>query len=195
MCGRYYIDDETAKEIAELVQIAEDKLYPAATTKEIFPSQKAAVLHRKSDSLSASAMKWGFPRPGGKGLLINARAETLLERPAFKDSALTRRCLIPARGFYEWNANKEKAAFTSKEHSVIYMAGVYKIVQEDLVFTIITTKANASVLPIHSRMPLVVENNELEHWIFDPQYTSYVLSKTPPLLHVCYQYQQQSLFD
>lgn len=195
MCGRYYIDDKLVKEIEKLVPDVKNKLSHSVGPTDIFPSQSAIVLHNQNGNLSAAEMKWGFPRYGTKELLINARAETLQERPTFKESAKSRRCIIPSRGFYEWNYQKEKIAFTHKNHSILYMAGIYNIFENELCFTIITTKANASVQSTHTRMPLVLEPHELESWIFDSEFTSYILNGTPVLLQANSEYQQQSLFD
>lgn len=68
-------------------------------------------------------MNWGFPGSGSK-LIINAWAETLLERPLFRDSALHRLCVVPTRSFCEWNSKKEKATFSRPDHSVLYIAGI-----------------------------------------------------------------------
>ena len=70
-------------------------------------------------------MQWGFPQYQKKGLLINARAETALERKSFRDSVLHRRCVIPARHFYEWDSDKNKVTFFRKDAAVVYMAGFY----------------------------------------------------------------------
>ena len=147
MCGRYYVDDETAREIRRLVlkldqrfqgssdqnmtQEAAQKMdagslcEPAAGSAAVFPSQKAMVIMGKERHLEAEQMIWGFPRFDGKGLLINARAETAVERRTFRESVLHRRCVIPAKGFWEWNKSKEKFSFERQDSSVMFMAGCY----------------------------------------------------------------------
>lgn len=91
-------------------------------------------------------MLWGFPQYQKKGLLINARAETVLEKKMFRESVLHRRCVIPARQFYEWDAEKNKAAFREKNESVMFMAGFYNRFSDGDRFIILTTGANIPVV-------------------------------------------------
>ena len=108
--------------------------------------------------MAARQMQWGFPGFQGKGLLINARAEAILDKKTFRESVLHRRCVIPARHFYEWSKNKEKYTFQSpKQDDTLFMAGCYQIYNGQNRFVILTTQANASVAPVHERMPLLLE--------------------------------------
>jgi len=75
------------------------------------------------------------------------------------------------------------------------MAGVYNMFKDDVRFVIITTEANESVRSTHSRMPVILEQNELENWVFDTQAASFILNKTPAPLVSEYEYHQQSIFD
>lgn len=192
MCGRYYVDDETAREIEKIVRETEAKL-SRQKTGDIHPSQRAAVLTGKKSSMSMDEMHWGFPQYHKSGLLINARAETVTERKTFRDSVMHRRCIIPARHFYEWDASKNKVSFLRKDAPVLYMAGFYRKFQEEERFIIITTEANASVSPVHHRMPLILEEKELEDWVYDDGLLEYLLHKTPPMLERCQEFEQQSL--
>ena len=194
MCGRYYVDDDTAKEIEKLVQNL-DQSIKINRTGDIFPSQKAAVLRESETGLALDAMEWGFPKFDGKGLLINARSETALERKSFRDSIRQRRCIIPAKGFYEWNEKKEKFSYERKDMRVLFMAGCYKRYQTQDCFVILTTEANTSVSNVHDRMPLILHPDELESWILDDQVTEYLLHKIPPLLAVHAEYEQLSFFS
>ncbi|HJD33993.1 MAG TPA: SOS response-associated peptidase [Candidatus Mediterraneibacter tabaqchaliae] len=232
MCGRYYVDEETAKEIRRLVlkldqrfqeksdqnmarkmdwnmaremnrnivREAERKLdagafYGAAGgTAAVFPSQKAAVIMGRERHLEAEQMLWGFPRFDGRGLLINARAETAAERRTFRESILHRRCVIPAKGFWEWNKSKEKFSFERPDAQVMFMAGCYDCFDGQERFVILTTEANPSVKPVHDRMPLILERNELEDWVTDDGATEHFLHKTPVLLEREAEYEQMSLF-
>lgn len=193
MCGRYYVDDEMAREIEKFVRETQVQLKKESAG-DICPAQKAAVLTKKGRSLGLETMKWGFPQYQRKGLLINARAETVLERKMFRESVLHRRCIIPARHFYEWDRDKNKASFYRKDGGVLYMAGFYNYFQDENRFIIITTQANASVEKVHDRMPLVLEKDELENWVFDDGFLDFALHKTPVLLEKLQEYEQQSLF-
>lgn len=207
MCGRFYVDDGTAMEIAQMVQSTGQRL-EGLHTGEVCPSQPAGVLVRDSiggkrpgkgigDSnplrFRLEEMKWGFPQYQRKGLLINARAETALERKAFRESVLHRRCIIPAKQFYEWDSDKNKVTFFREGLPIVYMAGCYHKFQDGFRFIVLTTEANKSVRPVHSRMPLVLEKDELEDWVYEDSYTGYALGKVPPMLGREQEYEQQSL--
>ena len=125
MCGRFYVDEGTAKEIERVIRGVDLRIQKMRTG-DIYPSQPAGILtchSRQKNPLSAGSaaenspalelteMHWGFPQYQKKGLLINARAETALERKTFRESVLHRRCVIPARHFYEWDSDKNKVIF------------------------------------------------------------------------------------
>lgn len=193
MCGRYYVDDETAREIEKLVRELDRKLQ-IERTGDIRPSQRVAVIRGENKHLMADCMAWGFPRFDGKGLLINARAESATERKTFRDSVQHRRCIIPAKGFYEWDKSKEKFSYERYDAPLLFMAGCYNKYQDQERFVILTTEANPSVSPVHDRMPLILEPEELEDWVLDDEATEYLLHKTPVLLKAHAEYEQMSLF-
>ena len=192
MCGQYYVDDETAREIEKIVRDLDRKLH-VERTGDIRPSQRAAVIKGENEHLMADCMAWGFPRFDGKGLLINARAESAMERKTFRNSVQHRRCIIPAKGFYEWDKSKEKFSFERYDSPVLFMAGCYNQYDQDR-FVILTTDANTSVSPVHDRMPLILEPDELESWVLDDGATEFILHKTPVMLKSSTEYKQMSLF-
>lgn len=191
MCGRYYVDDETAREIEKLAGAAEGKMGNSA---DLCPNQKAPVLLAGRNHMELRKMQWGFIPFDGKGLLINARAESVSHKIAFGDSIRNRRCIIPARGFYEWNSSREKFFYERPDGAVLFMAGCYKNFQGRTRFVILTTRANASVMAVHSRMPLILEQQELEVWLRDDQAMEYLLRKVPGPLRQGTEYHQMSLF-
>ena len=193
MCGRYYVDDDTAREIEKVVREVDEKLRRERRG-DIYPSQSAAVITGRKSHLLAEEMAWGFPQYQKKGLLINARAETVLERKMFRDSVLHRRCIIPAKHFYEWDSDKNKVTFLMEDQSAIFMAGFYNRFQDEDRFTILTIQANESVSPVHHRMPLILDRNELENWVYDDTFLEFALHKTPPQLERRQEYEQQNLF-
>lgn len=196
MCGRYYVNDETAQEIIKIIKDIDKELsiVPKDRSGDVRPSQSALVIRKRNDDLTADQMTWGFPRYDGKGLLINARSESALEKRTFKESLQHRRCIIPAKGFYEWNKHKEKYFYERYDFPVLFMAGCYNRFQEQERFVILTTDANPSVSPVHDRMPLILEPGELESWAFDDSATEFILHKTPVLLKSSSDYEQMSLF-
>ena len=208
MCGRFYIDEGTAREIEQIIRGVDLRIQKMRTG-DIYPSQSAGILtcnSRQKNPLSAGSaaensptlelteMHWGFPQYQKKGLLINARAETALERRTFRESVLHRRCVIPARHFYEWDSDKNKVTFFREDRPVLFMAGFYNRFQDEVRFIILTTQANASVSPVHSRMPLILDEGELEDWVYDDKFTEYALHKTSTELLREQEYEQQSLF-
>lgn len=193
MCGRYYIDDETAGEIEKLVKDL-DRKSGWTVPGDVRPSEEAMVVKERQHRPEAGRMYWGFPGYDGKGLLINARSEEILEKKTFRDCMLHRRCIIPARGFYEWNRQKEKFTFEREDHKPLYLAGCFDFCKDRECFVILTTQANPSVLPVHDRMPLILEQQEIENWLCDAKEAETLLHKTPVLLKRRTDYEQLRLF-
>lgn len=201
MCGRYYVDDETAREIEKLVrQMSEKqrresiKAIGRIAAGDIHPGKDAPVLSAESSSISCGWQHWGFPGFQGKKLIFNARCESVLEKPLFRDSVLHRRVVIPASWFYEWNSAKEKNIFRRKDMPVLFMAGFSRQYEDGEHFVILTTTANATMKPVHDRMPLILEREEIAQWILDNAKTESILHKIPCLLERKTDYEQISLF-
>lgn len=190
MCGRYYIDDETAKEIEKIVKQISEKYSHKG---DVYPTNQVPVVYNKQEVLSCENMTWGFPNFKKKGVLINARSETVKEKRTFSDSILHRRCIIPATGFYEWDKSKNKVSFKRKDNQILFMGGIWRTYEDGKRFVILTTNANGSVSQIHERMPLILEQTELEDWIFDDTFTDFAIQKTPVLLDKSQDYEQLSL--
>lgn len=196
MCGRYYIDQE--EDLAEMRQILEevnrrfhDSLaLSAMRTGEIAPSQVVPVLRpdrQTPDSrIVPDLMQWGFPQYQGSGLIINARSESALVKPMFKSAVKTGRILVPASAFFEWEhlpharlpqARKgRKMTLSMTDEPIFYMAGLARYfpnipgsIMDLWRFVILTTSANASVAPVHDRMPLILPRSLLRRWLLDDQ--------------------------
>ncbi len=179
MCGRYAVFlEEENQEMREIINAINTRYKDDAhkmKTGEIFPTNTAAAITADTENKRvANLFKWGFPsfkHPGN--VLINARSETLEEKPTFKRILHSNRCLIPASGFYEWKSidgKKEKYLIRSAENSLIYMAGLYNNFTDNAgipytAFVIITTDANAQMAEIHSRMPLILSPSFAASWI------------------------------
>lgn len=170
MCGRYYIpdpDEDTDFQALFEQVITTYKDSPALSEMrrgEIFPTNVVPVLTEKAPVL----MKWGFPRFDGKGQIINARLETAAEKPTFKKSFESHRCLIPASCYYEWRKDgPEKHKFAIGRDRPIYMAGLYRI-EKDIslpLFVILTRPAASGIEFIHNRMPVIVPETVREKWL------------------------------
>lgn len=201
MCGRYYVDDEMAREIEKLIrQIDERKRQESIqavsriAAGDIHPGKDAPVLFGKDGSICCGWQHWGFPGFEGKKLIFNARCESALEKSMFRDSILHRRIMIPASWFYEWNPKKEKYTFCRNDRAILFMAGLSRRYEDGEHFVILTTAANASMEPVHDRMPLILEQQEIAEWMFSDAKTEDFLQKTPCLLERKTEYEQLSLF-
>lgn len=187
MCGRFYIPEGDFDDFAGLVSKIEKELLKKAG--EISPGDYAPVITpskpQDSDSdnyVSMSshdihAIKWGFPVMKGRPI-INARSETVKEKSLFMLPYVKRRCLIPARGFFEWTdandgSKKRIKHFISYfDSSIMYLAGLYWFFKDkdgDLkpYFTILTTQANEEVKKLHDRMPVIISRNNKEIWLYE----------------------------
>lgn len=191
MCGRFMVDDTVWTEVERLTKWLDRTMRKSG---DCFPSQQILML-RKSGALpfggtSAAGegiipamARWGYSGFGkGSGRqLINARAETVRQKPAFRADFERRRCVIPASGFYEWNARKEKFYFTG-DAPALYLAGIFSNDPGKECVTVLTTQANASMRPVHDRMPVLIPAEEIGRWMEDGEWAAHFLQETPPLL-------------
>ncbi len=177
MCSRYFLDaDGNVIAYAFCVPVHEGirKRY------NIAPTQPAPVVRPEGAGARVAAMcRWGLVPFWAKDLkvgsrMINARAETLAEKPAFRQALRERRCIVPASGFFEWKGapgHKQAFAITVPERPLFAFAGLWerwKPADGETVetFTIVTTDANASVAPIHDRMPVILPESAYDTWLF-----------------------------
>lgn len=160
MCGRYALE-ATKRELWErylLGEMAEDVEEHA----EIFPTNSTPLIVSGNELIHH---KWGFVEPFAKRPLINARAETILEKPTFSQPFRTARCLVPATAFFEWEKvgeEKLKRRITVADIPIFSMAGILKTYQDEngkpfTAFSIITTAANEQMRAIHDRMPVILD--------------------------------------
>ena len=146
----------------------------------ISPGQKIAAVLCKDDQNSLVCYRWGLIPSWAKdssigNKMFNARAETITEKPSFKNAFQKRRCLIPADGFYEWQKLgkvKKPLRFSLKSGEPFGFAGLHEtwVSPEKKpvnTCTIITTEPNEIMLPIHDRMPVIVRKEQEAAWI-DP---------------------------
>ena len=140
----------------------------------ILPTNTAPIIEKTEHGLQLSLCKWGFPLQKGKNLVINARAETVLDKPSFSNGIWYHRIVIPASGFYEWNRLREKNTFTRSNASVLYLAGFCDWFDNERRFVILTTAANESMIKVHDRMPLILEKEQMEDW-FDNEKMQVIL--------------------
>jgi putative SOS response-associated peptidase YedK len=177
MCGRFVLSGDWEK-IAQEFDLNEIESTRWATG-DIHPGQDSACIIRTETGNSVINLHWGFTPQWATlksktKLLINARAETLDEKPSFADAFQKRRCLIVAFGFYEWAAEKKLFYFYLRNDQPFGLAGIYQpaITPSGLKssFVIITTSPNKLIAPLHDRMPVIISVNKRSLWLDCSQY-------------------------
>lgn len=166
MCGVFYVDDETMREIEKIARKIDRKL---AVTGDVHPSEPALILRADHEEMVSEVLKWGYEAYGKKTLIFNARSETVQERPMFRNDFEERRCLVPAAKFYEWKRisakQKEKYEFSTPDN-ILYLAGIYHKDPAGDRFTILTREAEGCMVGVHHRMPLILSGEDMEKWLF-----------------------------
>lgn len=176
MCGRYTLATP-GEEIAATFGLTESlELEPRFN---IAPTQPAPVVRVEDGARAALMCRWGLvpfwaedPAIGSR--LINARAETVADKPAYRDSFEHRRCLVVADGFYEWRrrgGRSQPFLFSRPSGAPFAMAGLWDRWQRGErrleTYTVVTTDANREVGAVHDRMPLVLSARDWPIWL-DP---------------------------
>jgi putative SOS response-associated peptidase YedK len=178
MCGRFTLTDPNDA-MARLFDAAPANDLPAGPRHNICPTQDVAVVIAAEGRRRVGPMRWGFLPHWYKGLadgplLINARAETLAEKPAFRAAARARRCLIPASGFYEWTKDADGQRLPWYIHpsagGVLAFGGVWQMWAGPegaklATCAIVTCAASAEIAHIHHRMPLVLAQSDWPLWL------------------------------
>ena len=165
MCGRFTLAT-TAQEISRYFAV-EVKL-SISSRYNIAPSQPILTISQINQGKRfVTFMRWGLipswvkNLASWKGNLINARGETLAEKPSFRGAFKYRPCLIPVTGYYEWTKEKQPYYFQVKKNPLFALAGLWEAwsngEDELLTCTIVTTKANAQTALVHHRMPLILQ--------------------------------------
>ena len=169
MCGRFQFSVEESEELRQIIEEVQKNLNTEMRTGEIFPTNLSPVLTWKNGKQKPELYKWGFPKFRGSGVIINARVETILEKPMFRKSMEEKRCVIPTSGFFEWSQDGKKQKYLVRRPGKIelYLAGIYNVFQGTPCFVVLTTAANESVSDIHSRMPVIIPRNRLQSWTGD----------------------------
>lgn len=170
MCGRYSLTGPNPGVLRERFALGDD--VPVRTRYNVAPGDEVlAVTTTREGDPRAELLRWGLvpfwatdPKTGYK--MINARAETVADKPAFRDALARRRCLILADGFYEWQARpgrqrKQPFWITRADGEPFAFAGLWATwhAPDDTTLrtcTIVTTSANDALAPIHDRMPVML---------------------------------------
>lgn len=176
MCGRFSLS-ATPEEVRALFAYADTPNFPPRYN--IAPTQPIATVREAFGARRFVLVRWGLvpgwvKDPASFSLLINARAETAAEKPSFRAAMRHRRCLIPASGFYEWYrpdaGPKQPYWIRPRDGGIVAFAGLWEEWcdpdgGEIETGAILTVAANATVAPIHNRMPAVIAPEDFDNWL------------------------------
>jgi putative SOS response-associated peptidase YedK len=183
MCGRYRLSrrKQVVEEYFESASQEQEEEEDWSPRYNIAPTQPVATVRQAGTSRILSTMRWGLVPSWASDIsignrLINGRSETVLEKPAFRDSFRTRRCLIPADGFYEWKKAGKKSRpfhFGMKDGSLFAFAGVWdrwkspagQVLES---CSILTTTPNELLDGVHDRMPVILPPRHYQTWLMAP---------------------------
>jgi len=201
MCGRFTLiaKPDRVKEVFDISEISNCQFEPRYN---IAPTQMVTTVlyNSETEQRDCQSLRWGLIPSWAKdskmgARMINARAETLAEKPSFRSAFKRRRCLIIADGFYEWKkttAKKQPYYFQLQDKQPFGFAGLWEEwhspEDEKIVScTIITTHANELLQPIHHRMPVILQQSDYERWL-DPH-----LQKPELLQELLYPYKADKM--
>jgi putative SOS response-associated peptidase YedK len=176
MCGRYTITS-APEALRALFRYAGQPNFPARFN--IAPTQPIPIVRLVEGRREFALVRWGFlpswvKDPNAFSLIINARGESVCDKPAFRAAMKRRRCLIPADGFYEWQATgkgpKQPFYIHARSGEPLAFAGLWETWEGpngESVDTaaIVTTRANATLAPLHDRMPVVIAPDAFDLWL------------------------------
>lgn len=175
MCGRFARKSDP-KRLAKEFKVAEaPEVEPSYN---VAPTHNILAVRQGGDGREMTLLKWGLVPSWAKDAaigakLINARSETIEEKPSFRDAFRRRRCIIPADGFYEWKregGGKQPYFFRLKDERPFGFAGLWdrwegeggQVINS---CTILTTEANGVLRPVHDRMPVILHPEDYETWL------------------------------
>ena len=163
MCGRFTSTATTDELMRRFGVTILQNLRPRWN---IAPSQNSMVLVRDGLHLQAKTAAWGLPPTGpNKSFLINARMETVREKPTFRDAFSLSRCIVVASGWYEWSAPKTPWHIQLSDGGVMAMAGLLFQQGSQSRFVIMTSAADGKLAEVHHRQPLVLAAGTEMQWL------------------------------
>lgn len=172
MCGRFHMGAND-KEINDILdKLPESEKNVQIKFGDIYPPYYVPVLTQDKHPLLC---KWGFGRFDGKGVMINARSETVTDKQTFRKSFLERRCLIPASGFYEWDTDKHKYYFNRADGKLLYLGGFYRNEDGTDKFIILTKQSTPPVEKYHNRIPIIVREEVKDYYLNDTDFARHFI--------------------
>jgi putative SOS response-associated peptidase YedK len=181
MCGRFTLTVHHLGEVAEQIEAWLDPIYEThyRARYNVAPTDAHWIVRDKNARREIIPANWGLinhweKKKSAGAKHINARAETLATKPAYREAYRARRCVVPADGFYEWRGPKnarEPVWYHAPDRSLLWLAGLYEGWTDPATgelmktFTIVTTAANELVAPVHDRMPAVLRKPDVGVWL------------------------------
>lgn len=170
MCGRYALHSNP-EVVALTFGLSDVPAYPPRYN--IAPTSQVLIVRQEGERRGAAMVKWGLvPRwakdPAVGARMNNARAETVAEKPSFRDAYRKRRCLIPASGFYEWKLEhglKQPYYIHPAGAELFAFAGLWEQWQDLQTCAVITTEANEKMAAVHDRMPAILDSKDFPQWL------------------------------
>jgi putative SOS response-associated peptidase YedK len=177
MCGRI-ANTMPQDAMAQLFAAKPDNDLPEVPNYNICPTDPVHTITSDSGARRLQSMRWGFiptwyKKPNDGPLLINARAETIAEKPAFRTACRDQRCIIMATGFYEWTKAKDDGRdpwyISRSDGAPIAFAGIWQAWGDHEISlktcAIVTTASNSAISAIHHRMPVMIEADQCALWL------------------------------
>lgn len=170
MCGRFFLETDIEDIIASYGIKQVKNLAPAKG--EIFPGTNIPVV-MNNKAITLDFIRWGFQLRGMNREVINARIETVSEKPTFRRAFLNNRCIVPANAFFEWETtekSKVKYKIEVKEKKLFSMAGIYDLFvdknnKEYFGVVLLTRPANDEMSKLHHRMPVIIGKEKEDKWL------------------------------
>ena len=192
MCGRFAVT-LPREAMTSIFDAVPGNDLPPIPNYNVCPTNDVVAVLSESGTRRLTAMRWGFLPHWYKAtndgpLLINARAESIADKPAFREACRHRRCLIPASGFYEWTKDAEGNRLPwfilPAEGEVLAFAGIWQDWERDgegvRTCAIVTTGANAAMSRIHHRMPVVLSPGTWAKWLGEEGHGAATLMQAAP---------------
>lgn len=196
MCGRFTLTSD-GKDLMDYLGVTNwDSDFTWLPSHNIAPVQKIPVLTCKSERI-IQGMYWGLVPNWSKDMkigsrMINARIETLTEKPAYHNLVQSKRCIVIAAGYYEWmhsNHGKQPYYIHDPKNRILPFAGLWDEWTNDkkqsrLTCTIITTKPSTELRHIHNRMPVILAKDRIDEWIDCSQQNKKALNLLKPYTNI-----------
>lgn len=189
MCGRFVINMPSDL-MAQLFDALPANNLPPVPNFNVCPTTQVHVVSSSESGRKLGAMRWGFiphwyKKPNDGPLLINARSETIAEKPAFRAACRERRCILPISGFYEWNRDGDVKLpwyIQRSDGAPMALAGIWQNWGEDAAPTcaVVTTQATGPMADIHHRVPVILEQPDWGKWLGEEGKGAALLMNAPP---------------